>query len=181
MTMQNYLTCILLFMPLLGYSQKVAVVDVQKVFDGYTKVKEARERLEKSSSIAKEEIDIFKDELGKIVKELREMEEKLKNPNIESSALKSKYQEKVKQAQSKREDMLAYEKRARATIAQRQKNLLVEHLGDIRTAIEKVSNSKKLDLVLNSSETQLGVFYASEKMDITPEVINVLNIALEKN
>ena len=64
--MQNYLTCILLFMPLLGYSQKVAVVDVQKVFDGYTKVKEARERLEKSSSIAKEEIDIFKDELGKI-------------------------------------------------------------------------------------------------------------------
>ena len=92
--MQNYLTCILLFMPLLGYSQKVAVVDVQKVFDGYTKVKEARERLEKSSSIAKEEIDIFKDELGKIVKELREMEEKLKNPNIDSSALKSKYQEK---------------------------------------------------------------------------------------
>ena len=64
-------------------------------------MKEARERLEKSSSIAKEEIDIFKDELGKIVKELREMEEKLKNPNIESSALKSKYQEKVKQAQSK--------------------------------------------------------------------------------
>ena len=88
-------------MPLLGYSQKVAVVDVQKVFDGYTKVKEARERLEKSSSIAKEEIDIFKDELGKIVKELREMEEKLKNPNIDSSALKTKYQEKVNMAQSK--------------------------------------------------------------------------------
>ena len=33
--------------------------------------------------------------------------------------------------------MLAYEKKGRATIAQRQKNLLVEHLGDIRTAIEK--------------------------------------------
>ena len=40
-------------------AQKVAVVDVQKVFDGYQKVKDARERLEKSSKIAKEEIDIF--------------------------------------------------------------------------------------------------------------------------
>ena len=157
--MSKYLTLILFLFPLVGFSQKVAVVDVQKVFDGYQKVKEARERLEKSSAIAKEEIDIFRDELGKIVKELREMEEKLKNPNIDSSALKGKYQEKVKQAQEKKDDMLAYEKRARATIAQRQKNLLVQHLGDIRTAVQKVSNAKSLDLVINSSETQLGVFF----------------------
>ena len=54
MTMQNYLTCILLFMPLLGYQRKLQL-KCPKVFDGYTKVKEARERLEKSSSIAKEE------------------------------------------------------------------------------------------------------------------------------
>ena len=148
---------------------------MQKVFDGYQKVKEARERLEKSSAIAKEEIDIFRDELGKIVKELREMEEKLKNPNIDSSALKGKYQEKVKQAQEKKDDMLAYEKRARATIAQRQKNLLVQHLGDIRTAVQKVSNAKSLDLVINSSETQLGVFFVSSKLDITEDVVSFLN------
>ena len=122
-----------------------------------------------------EEIDIFKDELAKIVKDLREMEEKLKNPNIDSSALKGKYQETVKKAQEKKDDMIAYEKRARATIAQRQKNLLVEHLGDIRKAISKVSNNKKLDLVLNSSETQLGVFYAATQLDITGDVIALLN------
>ena len=173
--MSKYLTLILFLFPLVGFSQKVAVVDVQKVFDGYQKVKEARERLEKSSAIAKEEIDIFRDELGKIVKELREMEEKLKNPNIDSSALKGKYQEKVKQAQEKKDDMLAYEKRARATIAQRQKNLLVQHLGDIRTAVQKVSNAKSLDLVINSSETQLGVFFVSSKLDITEDVVSFLN------
>ena len=76
--------------------------------------------------------------------------------------------------------MVAYEKRARATIAQRQKNLLVEHLGDIRGAIEKVSNTNKLDLVLNSSETQLGVFYATNKLDITEDVISVLNSSKAK-
>ena len=64
-----------------SYAQKVAVVDVQKVFDGYQKVKEARERLDKSKKIAMEEIDIYRAEMEKIVKELKEMEDKIKNPN----------------------------------------------------------------------------------------------------
>ena len=56
-----------------SYAQKVAVVDVQKVFDGYQKVKEARERLDKSKKIAMEEIDIYRAEMEKIVKDLKEM------------------------------------------------------------------------------------------------------------
>ncbi len=157
------------------HAQKIAVVDVQKTFDGYQKVKDARERLDRSKKIAVEELEIFRDELEKIVKELKEMEEKLKNPNIESSDLKSKYQEKLQKAKEKQEDMVAYDKRAKATIAQRQRNLLVEHLGDIREAVKKVSAAKGLDLVINSSETQLGVFYFTDKLDITKDVIVTLN------
>lgn len=156
-------------------AQKIGVVDVQKVFDGYQKVKEAREKLDKSKQVAMEELEIFRDEMEKIVNELKEMEEKLKNPNIDTSILKEKYQEKVKIAKEKQDDMVAYDKRAKATIAQRQRNLLVEHLEDIRAAIKKVSIAKGLDMVLNSSETQLGVFYSSDKTDYTEEVIVTLN------
>tara|TARA_B100002019_G_scaffold245079_1_gene222322 strand:- start:3124 stop:3666 length:543 start_codon:yes stop_codon:yes gene_type:complete len=156
-------------------AQKIGVVDVQKVFDGYQKVKDARERLDKSKQVAMEELEIFRDEMEKIVNELKEMEEKLKNPNIDTSVLKDKYQEKVKVAKEKQDDMVAYDKRAKATIAQRQRNLLVEHLEDIRGAIKKVSEAKGLDLVLNSSETQLGVFYSSDNTDYTEEVIVTLN------
>jgi len=162
------------------FAQKVAVVDVQKVFDGYQKVKDARERLDKSKKIANEELEIFKDELGKIVKELKEMEEKLKNPNLESSALKSQYQEKVKKAKEKQDDMIAYDKRVKATIAQRQRNLLVEHLEDIRSAVRKVAEAKGLELIINSSETQLGVFYASDSLEVTNDVITTLNAAISK-
>jgi len=157
------------------FAQKIGVVDVQKVFDGYQKVKEARERLDKSKQVAMEELEIFRDEMEKIVNELKEMEEKLKNPNIDTSTLKDKYQEKVKVAKEKQDDMVAYDKRAKATIAQRQRNLLVEHLEDIRAAIKKVSLAKGLDLVLNSSETQLGVFYSSDNTNYTEEVIVTLN------
>ena len=163
------------------FAQKVAVVDVQKVFDGYQKVKDARERLDKSKKIANEELEIFKDELGKIVKELKEMEEKLKNPNLESSALKSQYQEKVKKAKEKQDDMIAYDKRVKATIAQRQRNLLVEHLEDIQSAVRKVAEKKGLELIINSSETQLGVFYVSDSLEVTNDVITTLNAAISKD
>lgn len=162
------------------YAQKVAVVEVQKVFDGYQKVKAARERLDKSKKIAMEELQIFRAEMEKIVKELKEMEEKIKNPNIDSTDLRKKYQEKVEKAKVKQDDMVSYDKRAKATISQRQRNLLVEHLADIRQAVEKVAAAKGFDLILNSSETQLGVFYAGEKYDVTEEVIVTLNASSGK-
>ena len=78
--------------------------------------------------------------------------------------------------------MIAYDKRAKATIAQRQRNLLVEHLADIRNAVQKVAGAKGLDMVLNSSETQLGVFYAGDKYDVTEDVIVTLNaLGAKKN
>ena len=43
----------------ISFAQKVAVVDVQKVFDDYQKVKSARERLDKSKKIAMEELEIL--------------------------------------------------------------------------------------------------------------------------
>ena len=61
--------CAFLFLNNFSYAQKVAVVDVQKVFDGYQKVKDARERLDKSKKIAMEELQIFRAELEKIVNE----------------------------------------------------------------------------------------------------------------
>ena len=161
-------------------AQSIGVVNVQKVFDGYHKVKDARERLEKSRKIANEEIGIFREELGSIVKELKETEEKLKNPNIDSSTLRTKYQEQIKKAKEKQDDLIQYDKRTKATISQRQRNLLVEHIADIRKAVDKVSSVKKLDLVINSSETQLGVFYVKPTLDVTRDVIAVLNASAPK-
>ena len=161
-------------------AQTIGVVNVQKVFDGYHKVKDARGRLEKSRKIANEEIGIFREELGSIVKELKETEAKLKNPNIDSSTLRTKYQEQVKKAKEKQDDLIQYDKRTKATISQRQRNLLVEHIADIREAVDKVSSVKKLDLVINSSETQLGVFYVKPTLDMTGDVIAVLNASAPK-
>ena len=72
--------------------------------------------------------------------------------------------------------MLAYEKGSGNDCA-KAKKLIIEHLGDIR-AYEEFPVRKWIWYWV--FRTQLDVFYASEKMDITPEVIKVLNIALKK-
>ena len=167
--------CLIILQSSYLFGQKIGVVDVQKVFDGYQKVKEAREKLEKSKKIATEELQIFRDELEKIVNELKEMEDKLKNPNIDSSALQEKFREKQKLAKVKYEDMAAYEKRTKATINQRELNTRREALEDVRAAIKKVAGVKGLDLVLNSTEQLLGVFYFGDQFDFTEEVIITLN------
>ena len=169
-----------LFLNHFSHAQKIAVVDAIRVFEGYQKVKDAQVRLDKSRKIAVEEIQIFRAELEKIVNELKEMEDKLRNPNLESAELKAKYQEKLKEAKVKRDDMIAYDKRAKATINQRQRNLLVEHLADIRAAVQKVAAAKGFDIILNSSETQLGVFYAGGNFDVTENVIITLNASAKK-
>ena len=56
----------------------------------------------------------------------------------------------------------------------------MEHIADIRKAVDKVSSVKKLDLVINSSETQLGVFYVKPQLDVTSDVIAILNASAPK-
>jgi Skp family chaperone for outer membrane proteins len=164
-------------------AQTIGVVDFQKVFDGYHKVKDARERLEKSRKIAIEEIGIFREELGSIVKELKETEGKLKNPNIDSSTLRTKYQEQIKKAKEKQDDLRHYEKRATDTLRQRLDNISIVHIPHIREAVGKVSSVKKLDLVINSSESRMVVFYVNPtnpELDITSDVIAVLKASSPK-
>ena len=75
--------------------RNIGVVDVAKVFDEYYKVKEAKERMGKSQKIFKEEMEIFQKELKKLVDEFNEIQTKLKNPNLDSEAIRK--QAKVKE------------------------------------------------------------------------------------
>lgn len=157
------------------FALKVGVVDVEAVFNEYGKVKDARERLQMSKKVAVEEMEIFRDEWIKIGNELKALQEKVKNPKIVNPDLEEEFKEKLTLANEKREDMLAYEKRANATIMQREKNLVDETLDDIRTAIKKVASAKGLDLVIDKSESRRNVFFVSESLDYTREVIVTLN------
>ena len=152
----------------------VGVVDVAKVFDEYHKVKEAKEKMAKSQKIFKEEMEIFQKELTKLVGEFNEIQTKLKNPNLDSEAIRKQAQEKLKVIRTKEGDVKQYQDRTRATLQQRERNLLAEHTTDIRNAITKVATAKNLDLVLSSAGQQFVLFH-KPTFDVTAAVTSVLN------
>lgn len=160
--------------------QKIGAVDVSKVLDGYYKVKDARERLLNSEKAAREELALFQKELNDQVTKLKEMEAKLKNPNIDTTSLRAEYQKLVKKAQEKRGDLLQYKQRAESTIATRRRNLIVEHVKDVREAVKVVASAKKLDMVVNSAEGHAAVLYVVPQLDVTAEVLAHLNAKAPK-
>ena len=102
------------------------------------------------------------------------MEEQLKSKQYDD-LLNSKYQAKVKKAKELQDDMMVYDKRAKQTINLREKEMLKEHLEDIRKAIKKVSLNKKMDLVHNAEENRMGVLYYSDEItNLTQAVIDTL-------
>ena len=159
--------------------RKMAVVDVGKVFDDYYKVKEAKEKMNKSGKIFKDEMAIFEKELKKLVDEFNEIQTKLKNPNLDADALRNQAKEKLKVIRVKESDIKQYQERYRATMRQREQNLGVQALADIRKAIEKVAADKELDLVLSSAGQQV-VLFAKPAFDVTAEVIAIMNATQKK-
>ena len=159
--------------------RNIGVVDVAKVFDEYYKVKEAKERMAKSQKIFKEEMEIFQKELKQLVDEFNEIQTKLKNPNLDSETLRNQAKEKLKVVREKESDVKQYQERYRATLRQREQNLLSQHTTDIRNAIAKVAESKKLDLVLSSAGQQF-VLFAKPVFDVTADVTAIINASAPK-
>lgn len=159
--------------------RNIGVVDVAKVFDEYHKVKEAKERMGKSQKIFKEEMEIFQKELKKLVDEFNEIQTKLKNPNLDSEILRKQAKEKLKVIREKESDVKQYQDRYRATLRQREQNLLSQHTADIRSAIAKVAVAKQLDLVLSSAGQQF-VLYAKPAFDVTADVTAIINAPAPK-
>ncbi|MBO93950.1 MAG: hypothetical protein CMI32_03510 [Opitutales bacterium] len=163
--------------------RNIGVVDVTKVFDEYYKVKIAKERMAKSQKIFREEMEIFQTELKKLVNEFNDLQIKLKNPSLDTEALRKQAKDKLKVIRDKEADVKQYQDRTRATLQQRERNLLVQHTGEIRSAITKVASARKLDLIFNSTDPQftLGfVLFAKPTFDVTADIIAIVNASAPK-
>ena len=159
--------------------RNVAVVDVGKVFTEYNEVKVAKEKMAKSQKIFKEEMGIYQSELKKLVDDFNELQTKLKNPSLDTPALRNKGKDMIKVIKQKESDIKQYQSRTLSTLRQREQNLLSKHTAHIREAIEKVAKAKNLDLVLSSAGKQF-ILFAKPAFDVTDDVIKIVNATVPK-
>ena len=162
--------------------QKIAIVDVQKVFNGYWKKKQAEIALDDRKAELQKEDRGFIDDLKKSKEDYQKLLDAAADQAIsddERARRQKAADDKAKEIQDSQQTIVQFERQAQATLAEQSQRMREDILKDIQAAVATKAKSGHYTLVIDSSaETanQTPVFlYNDGQDDMTSNVLNQLN------
>ena len=158
-------------------SPVIGVIDIQRIFDNYYKVHQAREVLDIEKNMAMSILEEKRDDMELLVDELKAIEASLQIN--ETTELISTYKERVEDAKILQDEMIAIDEYFKEYISNKQRELLVDHLSDITLAAQVIAKQNQVDILINSAEQSLGIFYANAQNDYSQQVLNQLNYSTD--
>lgn len=141
---------------------KVGYVNLELVFDQYSKTAESRNEFDKERESQQKEIAKKQEELRK-AQELYEKQKDLLKPEE-----KKKSEEEIQRMQ---QDFYNFVGMANQKLEEKKNQLIEARLKEIQDAIKDFAIKEKYDFILNSQ----AVFYGPEGSDITQQVVKFLN------
>lgn len=142
----------------LAYAQKVAYIDVAKVFDSYEKTKE-HDRVLQEKGRAKEE------ERDALVHEVRQLKDELA---LLGEGSKEKKQEEL---EAKVRQLQEFDQKVKRELGTERNTIVQEIFKDIDTTVQRYGERKGLDLILN----ERAALYHNQTLDVTQDVLTELN------
>ncbi len=163
---------------------RMATIDLRKVFDGYWKKKQAEAALkERQADMEKEDKNML-DDLKKAKDEYDTLLASANDQNAspeERDKRKKAAEDKLKQMRDLRETIDQYERQARSTISEQTQRLRSNILGEIRNVViakAKASGfSMVIDTAAESGNLTPVVLFSNNENDITDVVLQQLNAA----
>ena len=160
---------------------KIAIVDLEKVFNSYYKTEEAQGRLKEQENNYKQELTDRQESYQKLVEQHRELKEAADDPSLADTArsdketrLKDKEQE-IMSSRNKIQEFLQTTRKLNMDQTQRLRTDILKEMDD---AI-KVFVKGKYNLVLDSTGKTLSgaptIIYSEGVTDITDKIITELN------
>ena len=165
-----------------AHAQKVGVVDMDKIFSGYYKTRDAEKKITESRDTASKELEDRMSSYKQLIEEVNQLNKDVDNTALSPAAKderKKKREDKINQGRALEQEINEFktsrEKQLRES-AQRVRNSIVE---DIMVAINAKVKSDNYDLVLDKSATSISgvktLLYSTDKMDFSSDVIAALN------
>lgn len=165
---------------------KIASVNVQELYTKFYKRFDTEVSLQKQLNEIKADIKVREDKLRGLQEELKKIQEKYDSSLSDSAVakLREQYQAKaneLKAADQELKDFVQRREVAFRELRNTEMRLLVE---EVQTAIVTVADKSGSDLVLDSGaispQPQIGIGtrvfpYMKKDIDLTPEVLKVLN------
>jgi Skp family chaperone for outer membrane proteins len=154
----------------------IGIVDADEVMKKYGKAVAIQGDIQKSQVAAQAAINERGKEVEAMIAELQAIEKRGQSPLLSEAGKKSvqaEFQSKSEVFQQRRAELQKFIQEANATIQQRQAEMTKTIGAEVRAEVEKISKAKSLQIVLPKGVS----LYSDASLDITEEVVNVLNAA----
>ena len=163
-------------------SIKVGVVDMNKVFSGYYKTKDAENKINDAREVAKKELDDRMESHKQLLDEINQLNKDIDNAALSATAKtdrQKKREDKIQQVRSLEQEINEFKTSREKQLqeqAVRMRNQIVE---EIMTIINAKVKSDNYDLVFDKSGQSLNgvqiVLHSNDKMEFSDDVITALN------
>ena len=162
--------------------QKIAFINMERVFDEYYKTKTANVQFKARG----EEIDTKRKEIVSKAKSLKADFEKL-NAEYKDKSLNDSTRDKKKEAAENKfnelkdteEKLMEFDKLYKKEISDQMRMMQQQIVGEIRGVIQTYAIENKIDIVLDNSGKTLNnvesVMYFDKRMDITEPILAIMN------
>lgn len=143
--------------------KKIGFVDLSRAFDEYEKTKDFDKTLEKKGDIKQEERE-------KLVSEIRKMRDEIELMNESTKAKKEEAIEvKVRSLQE-------FDQEAKAELIKERDDMVKDILKEMNDVIQKYGETNGYSIILN----ERVLLYGDKSLDITDEIIKILNDSYKK-
>ncbi len=163
-------------------SLKIGTVDVKKVFDSYSKTKDAEQRINEERNAARKELEDRMDSYKKLTDEVKKLQGDAQKPELSKEAKDARN----KQCDGKIAELKAWEREIQEFEGTRRKQLedqtvrmrdgIVE---EIRKVIADLAKAGQFDLVIDKSGLSLNgvpnLLYSRDSYEFTGDVVTALN------
>ncbi len=161
---------------------KVATVDMNKVFSGYYKTKDAENKINDAREVAKKDLDERMESHKQMLDEINQLNKDIDNPALSAttkSERSKKREDKIAQVRSLEQEIQEFKNSREKQLqeqAVRMRNQIVEEI--MKVVTDRVKD-EHYDMVLDKSGQSLNgvlfVLFSQDKMDFSDEVITTLN------
>jgi Skp family chaperone for outer membrane proteins len=158
--------------------QKIATVDMKKLFNGYYKTKMAQNAIDKDKADARRDLKDMSDSLEKAKADYKQMLDQANDPAIsadERDKRKAAAADKARDFNTRQVNFESYQRTAESQLADKSQRMIGNLVTEIQKYVSETAKTGGYSLVLDSSAASGNltpqVLYSDAAIDITDAVI----------
>lgn len=163
--------------------QKVGLVDLKKVFEGYYKTKQADAQLKERATDSEKVLKGMVDDYQKANEEYRKLADTLSDPSLaneEKEKRKKTAENKLMEIQEIEKSVQQFRRQTQTTLDEQKRRMRDNILGEIRTVITAKAKTGGFTFVFDTAAESINqtpfLLFSKGENDLTDEVLTQINL-----